>query len=280
MAGNALDQHAVAVLGERQRAEGYALIEAAPLPDDGGFADDHACPVIDEEFFINGRARMDIDAGGGMGHLGNDARDDRHAEVVQLVRDAVVRHGEQRGVTENGFPGAGRGGIALIGRLGVGREQPADVGEALHELHGLAHGHFFAAHAVGGVACTGEAAAAPDLFGQLAENGVQIGREVVAHGFHMHAGNAEIAGKERGLEARHDLAEFFERGHGGIVQRMVQNRLKRGRRAQLFHDEIQIGHGRWRYGSEWFHGVPREGYSPPASEGWGDSPGSRSSNAV
>ena len=223
---------------------------------------------------------MDIDAGSGMGHLGNDARDDRHAEVVQLVRDAVVRHGEQRGVTENGFPGAGRGGIALIGRLGVGRQQPADVGEALHELHGLAHGHFFAAHAVGGVACTGEAAAAPDLFGQLAENGVQIGREVVAHGFHMHAGNAEIAGKERGLEARHDLAEFFERGHGGIVQRMVQNRLKRGRRAQLFHDEIQIGHGRWRYGSEWFHGVPREGYSPPASEGWGDSPGSRSSNAV
>ena len=174
--------------------------------------------------------------------------------------------------------GAGRGGIALIGRLGVGRQQPADVGEALHELHGLAHGHFFATHAVGGVACTGEAAAAPNCSASLRKMEVQIGREVVAHGFHMHAGNAEIAGKERGLEARHDLAEFFERGHGGIVQRMVQNRLKRGRRAQLFHDEIQIGHGRWRYGSEWFGiGVPREGYSPPASEGWGDSPGSRSS---
>ena len=71
---------------------------------------------------------MDIDAGSGMGHLGNDARDDRHAEVVQLVRDAVVRHGEQRGVTENGFPGAGRGGIALIAAC-VGRQQPADVGE-------------------------------------------------------------------------------------------------------------------------------------------------------
>ena len=50
--------------------------------------------MIDEELLINGRARMDVDAGGGMGHLGNDARDDRHAEPVQLVRDAVVRHGE------------------------------------------------------------------------------------------------------------------------------------------------------------------------------------------
>ena len=54
------------------------------------------------------RAGVDVDAGRAVRELGDDARDERHAEPVELVRDAVVGDGGDARVAEDGLVGARR----------------------------------------------------------------------------------------------------------------------------------------------------------------------------
>ena len=119
MPGNALGQRAVGIFGKGQGPQGHALVQAAVAPQNTGFADNHAGAVVDEEILADGRAGVDVNARARMGHLGNDARDHRNLECIQLMGDAVVEHGVHGRIAENGFAGTGGRRIALIGGLGI-----------------------------------------------------------------------------------------------------------------------------------------------------------------
>ena len=82
--------------GKRERAERHALVELHAVADDGGLADDHAGAVIDEERAADaapGWMSMPVSR---VRELGHDARDQRHAELEQLVGDAVAWRSPRR----------------------------------------------------------------------------------------------------------------------------------------------------------------------------------------
>jgi hypothetical protein len=95
MAAAALGVVPPAAAGERD-----AVIDRDIVTDDRGFTDHDAGPVVDEEAPPDGRARMDLDAGQRPYHLGERAREKRHAASVQPVEqpmcpqcpDARVEH--------------------------------------------------------------------------------------------------------------------------------------------------------------------------------------------
>ena len=98
MALGPADQSASLILGEREGAQRDALIELDVVADLRGLADDYAGGVIDEEVPADGRAGVDVHAGDAVGPFGHDARNERHAELVQLVREAIHGHREHAGV--------------------------------------------------------------------------------------------------------------------------------------------------------------------------------------
>ncbi len=77
---------AVALAGAAERD---ALVEGDVAADDGGFADDHAGGVIDEEPPAEQRAGMDIDAGEEAGDLREHAGRRRSLCAPERVGDAV-----------------------------------------------------------------------------------------------------------------------------------------------------------------------------------------------
>src|ERR1044072_9721747 len=85
----ALDQVALVVGREAARAQGHGLIEAHPLADHRGFADDDAGAMVDEEAAADLRSRMDVDAGQRMGDLANLPRQEPGAQAMQGMRQAM-----------------------------------------------------------------------------------------------------------------------------------------------------------------------------------------------
>src|SRR5690606_21440273 len=74
VAGTALVQLAGFVGGEALGAEGYGLVDAHVVADDGRLANDHARAVVDEEAVADLCAGVDVDTGGGVGYFRADAR--------------------------------------------------------------------------------------------------------------------------------------------------------------------------------------------------------------
>ena len=95
MTFGAPDHAAARVAGDRDRAQGDALIELHVIADHGGLADDGAGRVIEEERPADLGAGMDVGAGLGVGPFGHDPRHHRHAELMERVGDAVDAHGQQ-----------------------------------------------------------------------------------------------------------------------------------------------------------------------------------------
>jgi ADP-ribose pyrophosphatase YjhB (NUDIX family) len=109
------------------------LVEAHPGADDRSLADDDAGAVIDEEAFADRRAGVDVDAGPLVGEFGDQPRDDRRAQAVQLVCDTVVEAGDRTGVADENFVSAARRGVAEERGLDIAVDQPADVAECIGE---------------------------------------------------------------------------------------------------------------------------------------------------
>lgn len=68
----------------------HPLVEPDVVADDAGFADHHARAVVDAEEVADLGSGVDVDSGFGVGHLGDQPRKDRHAELQQGVGKAVV----------------------------------------------------------------------------------------------------------------------------------------------------------------------------------------------
>ncbi len=81
---------------------------------------------------------MDVDAGLRVRLLGHDARQQRQAEAIELVREPVVDHREDAGVAQEHLVDAACRRIALVGGEHIAVEQPADApargGELVHRL--------------------------------------------------------------------------------------------------------------------------------------------------
>ena len=89
--------------------------------------------MVDEEGAADAGAGMDIGAGLGVDPLAHDAGDDGDAELIELVGEAVRGDGQEAGVGQQDFGEGERGGIAVVGRLHVGDEELADLGERVEE---------------------------------------------------------------------------------------------------------------------------------------------------
>ena len=90
-------------------------------------ADHHAGAVVDEEARADRRAGVDVDAGLGVGQFGHHPRNERHAQAVQLVGDAIDRDRLQAGIAEDDFVVALGRRVAAKGGLHVLFEHLADL---------------------------------------------------------------------------------------------------------------------------------------------------------
>src|SRR5690606_9019094 len=120
VAFSALDRVAAAVHLEGFRAEGDALVGFYVMADAGGFADDDAGAVVDEEVGADLGAGVDVGAGAFVGILGEHPGQQRDLEVVEEMGDALQRDHQHAGVGEDDFLDAARGRVAAVGGLHVG----------------------------------------------------------------------------------------------------------------------------------------------------------------
>ena len=93
-----VEQASVGIVLEVAGAEGDALIEHDVMADDGGGSDDDSCAVVDAEGCSDLCGRMDVDARDGMCPFADDSRQQRQAELVQGVGDAMMQHGGDGGI--------------------------------------------------------------------------------------------------------------------------------------------------------------------------------------
>src|SRR5205085_3139379 len=103
---------------------------------DGRAADDDARAVVYEEGGADARAGMYVYARAAVRVLGHDARDERDAERVQFVREAVDRYRVEAGVAEDDLVVAGGRRVALVGGSNVGRQGLAHARQSREELLG------------------------------------------------------------------------------------------------------------------------------------------------
>lgn len=112
MALSAFDGVSVFVKGEGAGPDRDALIQLDVAADGGCFADDDAGAVVDAEALLNGCARIDVDAGLGMGVLGKDACHRRRPVEIQDMGEAIDENGIETGIAGDDFA------------LGLGRRIP------------------------------------------------------------------------------------------------------------------------------------------------------------
>jgi FMN-dependent oxidoreductase (nitrilotriacetate monooxygenase family) len=94
VARHALDQYTLFVSREALGAQRHMLVQAHALADDRGFADHHAGAMVDEEAGADLRRRVDVDAGRRMCDVRYQTRQERRAETVQAMGQAVVQDGD------------------------------------------------------------------------------------------------------------------------------------------------------------------------------------------
>jgi len=81
-------------------AESDSLVEEDIVADFGGFADDDAHAVIDEEAAANARAGVDFDAGEEAADLGEDAGEEGYSPAIELMGKAVNEDCVEAGVAQ------------------------------------------------------------------------------------------------------------------------------------------------------------------------------------
>ena len=119
-----------------QRAERHALIDFDVVSDFGCLADDDARAVVDKEILADRRARVDVDTRQAVGVLCHDARNQRHAEQKQLVRNTRCQDREKPGIGADDFVLVVRRGVAVIRRLDIRFDVLPDLRDPVEERKG------------------------------------------------------------------------------------------------------------------------------------------------
>ena len=113
------------------------MIELHPVADFGRFADHHARAVVDEEIVADRGAGVDVDAGAAVRPLAHHSRDQRNVQLVQEMGEPVDGDGLQAGIAEDHLVQRLAGGVAVVGRLHIHRQNLAQVGQLFEKLHRL-----------------------------------------------------------------------------------------------------------------------------------------------
>ena len=223
MAGDALDGVAVLVQREALGAEGDALVELDVAPDDAGLADDHARAVVDGEMAAYLRAGVYVDARLAMGHFGDDAGNEGHAQHQQFVGDAVVADGADARIAADDLAKRMGSGVAVVGGLHVGGQQGAQAGQDADEVGSFPCG--ILAQGIGAAGSVAvvvrQAEGGQYLSAQLLEQLFDVDADVVGQGAAVHRGISEVARKDNGTR-QFDNAPQVAARRQGIPLRMAQ----------------------------------------------------------
>ena len=208
------NQLALSVGREAEGAEGHALVELHVLADVARLADDDAGAVIDEEIAADRGAGVNVDAGAAMSPLAHHAGNERDADLVQQVSEAIDGDRFETGVAKNDFRRRFAGGVAVVGGLNVGGEDFAQLWKLIEELQRLRLAEGF--EILGGVAVARGAGVVPqraaDLRRQAIVETIDQVADVVADVAVVEPLAAAIAGE-------HDLVQFVDRGDDLVVPR-------------------------------------------------------------
>ena len=174
--------------------------------------------MVDEKARADGGARVDVDAGGAVRQLGHQPRQQRHAQLVQLVRQPVVDDGVDAGVAQQHLVHAVGRRVALVGGQHVGVEQAPDArqgeSELVHDVCGaqvqVTRRQVLCAVAV--------AQLQPHLRGQGAEHLVQRVADVEVLGFLAQFGRAQAHGEQHPAQAIDDFDQHLARGQVAPAQ--------------------------------------------------------------
>ena len=98
------------------------------VANDGGLTNYDSSSMINAEVFADLCPRMNVDTGIGMGHLGNDAGDERYLQLEELMSHSLMQEGNHGRIAEDHLAGAFGRRIAIQDRLHIGRKQMLHMG--------------------------------------------------------------------------------------------------------------------------------------------------------
>ena len=108
-------------------AQGCALIESAVIADDGGFADDHAGAVVDEESLTDLRTGMDLNAGQKPSALAHKTGGEIMPAAMERVGQPIEHQRVEAGVEEQYLRAGACGGISLADGVDVPSDLPGEI---------------------------------------------------------------------------------------------------------------------------------------------------------
>ena len=217
MAFHAADKVSVGVGGKAQRAQGDALVQLHMIANLARFADHDARAMVDEEVVADRRAGMDVDSRFLVCPLGHHAWNERHAQPMQFVRQAVDRYGPESRIAENHFVQALARRVAVIRRLDIRRQQPAQVGDPLEEVdrHRLALG-FEVGFLIARIGILDHAVLVPQRASDLCRELIVQTVNQVAHVVRDVARMQTLSTAVSGIN---DLFQIFQAGHDHLILR-------------------------------------------------------------
>ena len=127
---------AAEILGDERSSEGYSLVDFYVVSDDGGLSDDDAGAVVDVEMCSDTGSGVDVDPRAAVGILGDDPGQDRNAQTVHDVGDAVDHHGIKARITQDDLFDASGGGVGLFEYRGILQQLVVQRGNLSEKLFG------------------------------------------------------------------------------------------------------------------------------------------------
>ncbi len=134
MPGNRLGQRPPFIGRKAARAQRHALIQPYPVTHYGRLADDNAGAMIDEEAAPDRCPGMNVDTRTRMGNFGDDAGDQRRAQIIEAMGEPMMDDRQHRWIADQHLIHAARGGIAQKRRFHIGIEQLPQARQALGEI--------------------------------------------------------------------------------------------------------------------------------------------------
>ena len=193
--GVALDAGKLLALARGGGAQGDTLVDLGMAANDRGLADDNAGAVVDEEVLPYLRAGADVDARDAVSVLAQQARDQRHLQLLQLVCHAVGEDGEEAGVANEDLLEAARRRVAVEGGVDVLEQQLLHGGQSVQEVLGDLFG--LGLHHRRALLCVLEEQGLVDL---AAQDALDVQQALGDEGVRAHPRGAllvEVAGKEQ-----------------------------------------------------------------------------------
>ena len=122
------------VILEALGTQRHTLIQRHVVADNRGLSDHHTRAVVYREILTDLSTRMNIDTRLRVSLFGDDTRNHRHLQLMQLMGDAIMRHRVHTGITEDHLTIVRCSWIVVKQRLHIGIEQTLDLRQRSNKL--------------------------------------------------------------------------------------------------------------------------------------------------